>query len=206
MSQQAAVIGLGKLGAPLAGVIAAAGIGTCVYDRHHPTLRMVAERIAPVPEAGLQELLERAGNRLRPCVSIADAVRLSDISFVVVPTPSGVDGRFDLDAIVDVMEEIGSALASEPDYHVVVITSTVNPGDTSGPIRAALEQASGRTCGSDFGLVYNPEFIALGSVIKDMMTPDFLLIGSDDDRATEAVLDIYRRIHQDLPPVAILIL
>ena len=57
------------------------------------------------------------------------------------------------------------------------------PGTTGGPVREMLEKASGKRVGKDFGLCYSPEFIALGSVIRDFLNPDMLLIGETDPRA-----------------------
>ena len=71
------------------------------------------------------------------------------------------------------METLGKALRTKTGYHMVVITSTVMPGSTGSEIKAALEAASGRKVGPDLGLCYNPEFIALGSVVRDMLYPRF---------------------------------
>jgi UDPglucose 6-dehydrogenase len=59
-------------------------------------------------------------------------------------------------------------------------------------IRPALEAASGRIVGKTVGLCYNPEFIALGSVIRDMMHPDLVLIGESDPRAGDVVEAVHR--------------
>ena len=67
--------------------------------------------------------------------------------------------------------------AARPARHVVVVTSTVMPGSTGGEIQSELEEASGRKVGPELGLAYNPEFIALGTVVRDMLRPDFILIG-----------------------------
>jgi UDPglucose 6-dehydrogenase len=84
----------------------------------------------------------------------------------------------------------------------VVLTSTVMPGSTGGEVRQALERASGKTCGQHFGLCYSPEFIALGSVIRDFYFPDFLLIGESDARSGEMLAEIYRRTCKNSPFVA----
>jgi UDPglucose 6-dehydrogenase len=84
----------------------------------------------------------------------------------------------------------------------VVLTSTVMPGATGGEIKAALERASGKRCGADFGLCYNPEFIALGTVIRDFYNPDFLLIGECDSHAGDVLTDIYRRTCKNSPSIA----
>ena len=84
----------------------------------------------------------------------------------------------------------------------MVLTSTVMPGMTGGPVRAALEETSGKRCGEDFGLCYGPEFIALGSVIRDFLNPDFLLIGESDSRSGEILEQLYHVVCENSPPVA----
>jgi UDPglucose 6-dehydrogenase len=75
------------------------------------------------------------------------------------------------------------------------------PGSTDGPIRAALEAGAGRKVGEGLGLCYNPEFIALGSVIRDMLRPDMILLGESDARAGDVVEAIYRTVTENAPPV-----
>ena len=89
--------------------------------------------------------------------------------------------RFRLRYALAAAEKIGAALRKKSSWHVVVLSSTVMPGSTGGHVLPALEAASGKKCGVDFGLCYNPEFIALGSVIRDMLNPDMILIGESDD-------------------------
>jgi UDPglucose 6-dehydrogenase len=78
------------------------------------------------------------------------------------------------------------------DHHVVVVGSTVMPGSCDGEIRATLERASGRVVGETVGLGYSPEFIALGTVIRDFLNPDFLLVGESDPRAGDQLESCYR--------------
>ena len=80
------------------------------------------------------------------------------------------------------MEAVGDGVRRKNGYHVVSITSTVMPGSTGGEIREALERHAGRLVGPDLGLCYNPEFIALGSVVRDMLRPDMILIGESDSQ------------------------
>jgi UDPglucose 6-dehydrogenase len=109
-----------------------------------------------------------------------------------VPTPSGPDDAFSNRFVLDAVKRIGAALRTTSRYHVVNITSTVMPGSTGGEIRAALEAASGRTVGVDVGLTYNPEFIALGSVVRDLLHPDMVLIGESDPRAGDVLEATYK--------------
>jgi len=117
-------------------------------------------------------------------------------------TPSEPDGGFSLRYAIPTCESIGRALRTKSAYHVVVVTSTVMPGSTGGQIKSALERASGKRCGIDFGLCYNPEFIALGTVIRDFYYPDFLLIGESDPRAGNVLAEIYKRTCKNSPAIA----
>ena len=75
---------------------------------------------------------------------------------------------------------------------LVVLTSTVLPGASTGVVIPLLEKSSGKRAGKDFGFCYNPEFIALGSVIHDLLHPDFILIGENDERAGRVLEEWYR--------------
>ena len=99
------------------------------------------------------------------------------------------------------MHVVGAGLRRKSSYHVVVITSTVMPGSTGAEIRAALEVHSGRNVGANLGLCYNPEFIALGSVVRDMLSPDMILIGESDPKAGELLERIYERSCENKPAI-----
>src|SRR4029079_15063884 len=92
----------------------------------------------------------------------------SDVIILLVPTPSDERGAFVNDYLLGAIEEVGPALAGRDGYQVVVVTSTVMPGSADAEVRTALERTSGRRVGDSLGLCYSPEFIALGSVIRDM--------------------------------------
>ena len=196
-----AVIGLGKLGSPLAAVLASRGHTVVGVDLNPAAVQALNAGRAPVVEPGLQERLEMAQGRLRATTDFADAIAATDISFVIVPTPSGPDGAFTNRFVIDAVKRIGAALRTTSRYHVVNITSTVMPGSTGGEIRAALEAASGRTVGVDVGLTYNPEFIALGSVVRDLLHPDMILIGESDPRAGDVLEGAYKLTVPETTPV-----
>jgi len=195
------VVGLGKLGSPLAAVFASKGYHVIGVDIHAEYVRLLAAGKAPVQEPGLQELIERSRERLKATASFEEAVLGSDLTFVIVPTPSDKNGVFTNKYVIAAVQEIGKALRKKVGYHVVNITSTVMPGATGGEIRDALEKSSGRHVGEDVGLCYNPEFIALGSVIRDMLKPDFILLGESDSRAGDMLESVYRTSCDNNPPV-----
>jgi UDPglucose 6-dehydrogenase len=187
------VIGLGKLGAPLSAVFASKGFDVIGTDLNANYVDAINAGQAPVEEPRLQQLIDANRPRLRATHDVAEAVAASDITFVIVPTPSDSSGQFSNAAVVDAMAAIGAGLRRKDGYHLVVITSTVMPGSTGGDIQAALEQHSGREVGRTLGLCYNPEFIALGSVVRDMLQPDMILIGESDRHAGDLLEAIYSR-------------
>ena len=186
------VIGLGKLGSPMAAVFAAKGFEVVGIDLNPAFVEAINAGRAPVQEPQLQDHLDAARGKVRATMDWNDMVQCTDVSFIIVPTPSGPDRMFVNRYVVDAVEKIGAALRAKSGYHVVVVTSTVMPGSTGGEIRAALERASGRVVGQDVGLCYNPEFIALGSVVRDMLFPDMILIGESDGRAGDVLEAVYR--------------
>jgi len=194
------VVGLGKLGSPLAAVLAAKGHEVIGVDLNPAFVDAINAGQAPVAEPQLQEMIDKSQGRLRATLDFAEAVKQTEISFVIVPTPSDSHGVFTNKYVLSALEKIGAALRKCDHYHVVNITSTVMPGSTGGEIRAALEAASGRTVGDNLGLTYNPEFIALGSVVRDMLYPDMLLIGESDTRAGDTLQSVYEGTVESNPP------
>jgi UDPglucose 6-dehydrogenase len=75
------------------------------------------------------------------------------------------------------------------------------PGSTGGAVRECLEQHSGKSAGKDFGLCYSPEFIALGSVIRDFLNPDFILCGESDPRSGKILDAFYQKVCENRPRV-----
>lgn len=196
-----AVVGLGKLGSPLAAVLASKGHNVVGVDLNPYFVDKINAGEAPVVEPQLQEMIDANRARLRATSDFGDAIPNTDISFIIVPTPSKPDGAFTNQYVLSAVESIGKALRGKDRYHVVNITSTVMPGSTGGEIRAALEAASGKKVGVDIGLTYNPEFIALGSVVRDLLYPDMLLIGESDPRAGDVLEAVYKKTVMSNPPV-----
>ena len=196
------MVGLGKLGAPLAACLAAKGRHVIAVDVDAQRVEAINAGRAPVFEPGLEEMIGRTGGRLRATLDLSEAVAESDITFIVVATPSEPHGGFSLRYVLPSCEAIGRALRSKQGKHLMVVTSTVMPCSTDGEIRAALEQASGRKVGETLGLCYNPEFIALGSVIRDFLNPDFVLIGESDAASGDALESLYRETCDNSPSFA----
>src|ERR1051326_8722744 len=194
------IVGLGKLGARMAAAIASRGHEVIGVDVLHQSVEKLKAGIAPIQETGLQDLITANREHLRATTSHEDAIHNSDITFVIVPTPSDERGAFTLQYAQWAFKEIGKALATKDGYHLVVLTSTVLPGSTRYGLLPVLEEESGKRCGKDFGLCYSPEFIALGSVIRDFLNPDFTLIGEYDERSGSVLEQAYASIMANHPP------
>ncbi|MDI1248199.1 MAG: nucleotide sugar dehydrogenase [Lacunisphaera sp.] len=201
MIQNVSVIGLGKLGGSMAAGMASRGLNVIGVDVNRHAVEAVNAGKAPVQETGLGEMIAANQERIRATLSTEEAVLGSDISFVIVPTPSDERGAFTLQYARFAFKSLGQALKKKKGYHVIVLTSTVLPGATRHGLLPILEQESGKKCGPDFGLCYNPEFIALGSVIRDFLNPDFYLLGESDPRAGDLLEQVHRRVSQNNAPV-----
>lgn len=196
-----AIIGLGKLGAPMAAALASRGCDVTGVDRDTFVVDQLNEGRAPVEETGLSEMIAANRSRLRATTSMREAIHATDVSFVIVPTPSKPDGGFAVDFVVDAARAIGAALADIDRYHTVALTSTVMPGDTRRAFLAALEASSGRRAGVDLGVCYSPSFIALGSVIHDYLHPDLVLVGEHDTRAGDVLERLFRHVSLASSPI-----
>lgn len=194
-----AVVGLGKLGCPLAAVIAAAGHSVVGIDQDEVAVLAVNTGIAPVKEPGLAALL--AEDLDLSATTNFDVVAACEVIFIIVPTPSDYAGRFVNDYVLDVVRAIGVVLRESVKFHTIVVSSTVMPTSMNRFIGPALEHASGRTMGVDIGLCYSPEFIALGSVINDIRNPDMVLIGEADRRSGDVLEELLASVTGGTAPV-----
>ena len=175
--------------------------GTCLAERGHQVTcidirsEVVQEINAgrpPIHEIGLDNLLRSARDKgmLSATTDAKTAILDSDVTLICVGTPT-VDGRMDMSQIVAAAKEIGSALASKRGYHVVAVKSTVLPGTTEGPVKAAIESHSGKKVGDGWGLCMNPEFLREGRAVEDFRVPDRIVVGSTDSMTAEVFLKVY---------------
>ena len=200
MKSAYSIIGLGKLGASMAAAIAKRGYEVVGVDVNERAVRKLNEGHAPVQETDLEETVAANRSRIRATMSHREAVLQSGTTFVIVPTPSDEQGAFSLQYASWAFREIGRALREKKHYHNVVLTSTVLPGSTRFGLLPILERESKKRAGSDFGLCYSPEFIALGSVMRDFLNPDFCLIGEYDERCGGALQQSYGQIMENNAP------
>jgi GDP-mannose 6-dehydrogenase len=148
----------------------------------------------PIIEARMEELVASASKscRLHATTDSIAAVLASDVSFVCVGTPSLRSGKLDLSHVEKVSREIGSALKQKGTFHTVVLRSTVLPGTTETSMIPSIEQASGKKCGVDFAVCYNPEFMREGSAVADFLQPPYTIFGSQNPEHLAPLRELYK--------------
>ena len=197
------VVGLGKLGACTAACFASKGYQVIGVDSNRDVVDAVNRGEAPVQEPGLQELILSCGGRLKATQDYGQAIEGSDVTFLIVPTPSKDDGHFSDRYLKNALLHLSKALREAgKSNHIFVITSTVSPGTTEKSLIPYIEANTGMKLGEGFGVAYNPEFIALGSVIRDFLNPDMVLIGESETGVGDVLERIYGRVYESKPYIA----
>jgi UDPglucose 6-dehydrogenase len=196
------VFGLGKLGACMAGTLAQRGFEVLGVDVNPEVVRRMNAGEPPVDEPLLAEAISEGRERFRATTDAREAIE-TDASFFIVPTPSLPDGSFSNEFVMRAMQPMAQAFReARRTGHVFICSSTTTPGACRQVIIPMLEQQTGGTCGKDFGFCYNPEFIALGDVIRGLLTPDLVLIGESDERTGDLLEGLYRQYNTNSPNIA----
>lgn len=144
---------------------------------------------SPIFEAGLPEMLRRNldAGRLRFTTDYAEAVPGSDVVFLCTGTPSLSDGEADLRQVRAAAASIGAHL--QPGTWTVVVNKSTMPVGTAELVAAIVAEHA--PAGAEFAVVSNPEFLREGRVLHDILHPDRVVLGADDDKAIAAVSDLY---------------
>jgi UDPglucose 6-dehydrogenase len=187
-----AVVGCGKLGLALAGLIKEGWNTVYCIDEDTEVLRGISMRSVRSSEPTVQASINDSVGLAYARKDCDEAVRESEIIFIVVPTPTRhkLDPRFDTSAVRAVCKKIGHALRDADGRRVISIVSTVMPGCTA-ECESIIAEASGKVPGEDFAVCYNPAFIALGSIVTNLRRPDMVLIGSDHGWASRKLCDFH---------------
>lgn len=190
-------IGLGKLGLPCALATEQYGGHEVVgYDVRDEVKGYVHERRIPYREEQAEELLAKTS--LQVLDSVEEVVAHAELLFVPIQTPhhAAFEGTqpvpqerrdFEYGYVIQGMREIAAAAAKRRKQVAVSLISTVLPGTINKHIRPLL---------NDYArLAYNPFFIAMGTTIPDFLSPEFVLIGSEDDAVSQTLKNFYRTLH-----------
>jgi UDPglucose 6-dehydrogenase len=185
-----AVIGLGKLGLPFALLLAHAGHKVCGLDLSPSRLLQIKENnLEPEPEVA--ELVSTVDSQnFQVSSDWQEVLTDTEVSFIVVPTPSDESGMFTNKYLIQALQEIGKVASSLSSRHAVCVVSTVMPGSCDAELTdALLKEISTTENRENISLTYSPEFIALGSIVKNMRYPDLILLGEKEEWAGDLVLE-----------------
>ncbi|MCI4365231.1 MAG: UDP-glucose/GDP-mannose dehydrogenase family protein [Thermoplasmata archaeon] len=187
------IAGLGYMGLATALGFARRGIPVVGYELRAEVRRDLARGRTSIHEPGIVPLLRGglASGRFRVVDSWADLVRTADILFLCLPTPRRSDGRIDLRPMLRGVRELGHALREVTEPRLVVVKSTVVPGTTEERIRPLLERTSHRRAPS-VTVAANPEFLAEGSMVKDVLEPERIVLGVSHPADARKLRRVYR--------------
>jgi len=196
------VIGAGYVGLVTGACFAEFGVHVVIAEKDAEKVDALGRGEIPIYEPGLASLVERnmREGRLAFTTDTAEAVRGALVVFIAVQTPPQQDGSTDLSAVDAVASEIGQALNG---YKVIITKSTV-PVGTSYRVRDRIRAVAGQG-GSEpsFSVASNPEFLREGAAIGDLMRPDRVVIGADDETALAIMQDLYRPLFLNETPFVI---
>ncbi len=179
------VIGTGYVGLVAGTCLAEMGNDVICVDNNLEKLSQLEKGIVPIYEPGLEELIKVnvSEGRLNFTSNLKEAVQKSLVCFIAVGTPQGEDGQADLKYVFEVAKSIGQSIN---DYKVIVDKSTVPVGTADAVSKIIKEQTN-----IEFDVVSNPEFLKQGAAVDDFLKPDRVVIGSNSQKATEIMQELY---------------
>jgi GDP-mannose 6-dehydrogenase len=199
------IFGLGYVGAVSAACLAKEGHTVVGVDVDSHKLDLIHQGKAPIVEANLEPYLQQAvqSGRLTVTDDPIEAVHNTEVSLLCVGTPSKENGDLRTDYLERVARQIGEALITKREYHIVVIRSTILPGTAEEIVLPVLEESSGKRVNEHFGLAVNPEFLREGTAIADFYDPPFTVVGALRPEDAEKVASLYESVKAQLFLVSI---
>ncbi len=193
ISKKIGIVGLGKLGLPMLAAFVDRGFDPSGYDLNLDLISSLKAGKNVLNEPGLSDVIKNDENwKDRFYDDLQEFSNNANIFFFIVPTPT-LDEKFNVKLLLEAMNSLAKILHDKQSDAIFVITSTVNPGDCSRMNNLL------KAFGSNINLVYSPEFIALGSVFEDMLNPDIVLLGGEDDSSLDTVFSIYSKLYKSHP-------
>ncbi len=182
--------GSGYVGLVTAACLAQVGNNVLCVDSDTDKINKLKQRIVPVYEPGLQELVQTnmEAARIEFTLDAEAGVEHGLVQFIAVGTPANEDGSADLQHVLEVAKTIGQHMS---DYKVIVNKSTVPVGTTKRVTQTIQEQLDARGTTAEFDVASNPEFLKEGTAVEDFMKPDRIIIGTENPRAAEFMRTLY---------------
>jgi GDP-mannose 6-dehydrogenase len=187
------VFGMGYVGCVTAACLSELGHAVTGVDVDEMKTSLVNSGRSPIIEPGLDEVIKK-GVTSGQLKATNRAVELGDVVLVCVGTPSNENGSLGLTQMMKVLDEIGKLIGEAKHRVVITIRSTVLPGTVEEIIIPRLEERSGKTCGRDFGVCMNPEFMRETTAVQDFADPPFTVIGASDEATGNRLAEMYANV------------
>jgi UDPglucose 6-dehydrogenase len=184
------MVGTGYVGLVTGACLADTGNEVLCLDLDERKIATLKDGRIPIYEPGLEAIVRRnaAAGRLRFTTDVAHSVDHGTMQFIAVGTPPEEDGSADLRHVVAAARSIGRHMHA---YRVIVDKSTV-PVGTADLVRDTIAgELNARGIDVPYSVVSNPEFLKEGAAVEDFMRPDRVVVGCDDERATQLMRALY---------------
>ena len=186
-----AIVGTGYVGLVSGTCFAEMGAHVTCVDVDTQKIQKLKDGIMPIYEPGLEELVKRnvEYGRLQFTTDLTEVLDDVEVVFSAVGTPPDEDGSADLKYVLAVARQFGQNINK---YTILVTKSTV-PVGTAKKVKAAIqEEFDKRGVDVPFDVASNPEFLKEGAAIKDFMSPDRVVVGTESEKAKEVMTRLYK--------------
>ncbi|MBR5433802.1 MAG: UDP-glucose/GDP-mannose dehydrogenase family protein [Bacteroidales bacterium] len=185
-----AIVGTGYVGLVSGTCFAEMGSHVTCVDIDTKKIEKLKNGIMPIYEPGLEELVKRnvEYGRLQFATDLAQVLDDVEVVFSAVGTPPDEDGSADLQYVLAVARQFGQNIKK---YTILVTKSTV-PVGTAKKVKSVIqEELKKRGVDIPFDVASNPEFLKEGAAIKDFMSPDRVVVGTESKQAEEVMAKLY---------------
>lgn len=201
-----AIIGTGYVGLVSGACFAEMGVNVTCVDVDKQKIDNLANGIVPIYEPNLTDMVikNHSAGRLHFSTDLKSCLSDVEVLFCAVGTPPDEDGAADLRYVLDVARTVGQNI----DKYILFVTKSTVPVGTARKVKAVIaEELSRRGVDVEFDVASNPEFLKEGAAIKDFMSPDRIVVGTESQRARQIMdklykpftLNHYRMIYTDIP-------
>jgi len=201
-----AIIGTGYVGLVSGACFAEMGVNVTCVDVDKQKIDNLANGVVPIYEPNLTDMVikNHSAGRLHFSTDLKSCLSDVEVVFCAVGTPPDEDGAADLRYVLDVARTVGQNI----DKYILFVTKSTVPVGTASKVKAVIaEELSRRGVDVEFDVASNPEFLKEGAAIKDFMSPDRIVVGTESQRARQIMdklykpftLNHYRMIYTDIP-------
>ena len=201
-----AIIGTGYVGLVSGACFAEMGVNVTCVDVDKQKIDNLVNGIVPIYEPNLTDMVikNHSAGRLHFSTDLKSCLSDVEVVFCAVGTPPDEDGAADLRYVLDVARTVGQNI----DKYILFVTKSTVPVGTARKVKAVIaEELSRRGVDVEFDVASNPEFLKEGAAIKDFMSPDRIVVGTESQRARQIMdklykpftLNHYRMIYTDIP-------